>query len=87
MNPYVADVWITFIQLLTWTLIVRALLSWLPIDQSTPAYQALLRVTEPIIQPVRRIMPSTGMMDLSPLFTILGLLIIGQIFRQLAAIE
>ena len=85
MNPYLAQVTMTFLQLLTWAIIARALISWLPIDQSTPAFQALLRLTEPMIEPVRRVMPSTGMMDLSPLVTILLLLMINTTFAQLAA--
>lgn len=87
INPYLAQVTYTFIQILTWAIIARALISWLPIDQSSPAFQALQRVTEPIIDPIRRVMPNTGMMDLSPLAAILVLMILGQTFLQIATIE
>ncbi len=67
--------------MLTWAIIARSLLSWFPIDQGSPLYQLLFRVTEPIIEPLRRFMPNTGMMDLSPLVAIVILLFMG-IFVQ-----
>lgn len=69
--------------MLTWAIVARALLSWFPIDQSSPLYQLLFRVTEPIIDPIRRIMPNTGMMDLSPLAAIVVLIVVGQLFAGL----
>jgi len=74
MNPYIASVTILFLELLTWSIIARALISFLPIDQASGIYQMLFRVTEPIIDPFRRFMPNMGMMDLSPLAAILALL-------------
>jgi len=58
-----------------WAVIARSLLSWFPIDQSSPIYQLLFRVTEPLIEPIRRVMPQTGMIDLSPLMAIFGLIL------------
>jgi YggT family protein len=72
-----------FIQILTWAIVARSLLSWLPIDQSSPLYQLLFRVTEPIIDPLRRVLPSTGMMDLSPMAAIIMLIIMGQLVSGL----
>ncbi len=86
MNPYIAQMTMTFLEILTWTIIARALISWLPIDQTSPIYQLLHNITEPIISPIRRIMPNTGMMDLSPLATILAMMAFQQIFSQLAEI-
>jgi YggT family protein len=79
MNPYVAQITYTFINILTWAIIARALLSWFPVDQSSPLFQVLWRVTEPIIEPIRRIMPQNGMIDLSPLAAIFALLVLGQL--------
>jgi YggT family protein len=50
------------------------LLSWFPIDQGSTLYQMLFRVTEPIIEPIRRVVPNTGMMDLSPMLAIMVLI-------------
>jgi YggT family protein len=74
-----------WLQILTWAIIARALLSWFPIDQGSPLYQMLYRVTEPIIDPLRRVMPSTGMIDLSPLAAIIVLIVMTQLVAGLAA--
>ena len=69
--------------MLTWAVVARSLLSWFPIDQSSPLYQLLFRVTEPIIEPIRRVLPSTGMMDLSPMAAIIMLIVMGQLVSGL----
>jgi YggT family protein len=71
--------------MLTWAVIARALLSWFPIDQGSPLYQLLYRVTEPIMEPLRRFMPQTGMMDLSPMAAIVVLLVMGIFVQNLTA--
>lgn len=68
-----------------WAVIARSLLSWFPVDQSSPLYQMLYRVTEPIIEPIRRVMPSTGMMDLSPLMAIFALILMQYLVGMLVA--
>jgi YggT family protein len=73
-----------WLQILTWAIIARSLLSWFPIDQGSPLYQMLFRVTEPIIDPLRRFMPSTGMIDLSPLAAIIVLIVMTQLVAGLA---
>lgn len=83
MNPYVADFTFFWLQMLTWAVIARSLVSWFPIDQGSTIYQLLFRVTEPIIEPFRRIMPQTGMMDLSPLAAIIMLIVMRQMVLQL----
>lgn len=84
INPYVAQFTIVFIQMLTWAIVARSLLSWFPIDQSSSLYQLLYRTTEPIIEPIRRVLPSTGMIDLSPMAAIIFLIIIGQLVSSVA---
>jgi YggT family protein len=87
LNPYVAQFTITFIQILTWAIIARSLLSWFPVDQSSPLVQMLYRVTEPIIDPIRKIMPQTGMIDLSPLAAIIMLIVMSQLVAGLVATD
>ncbi len=83
LNPYVLQFTQAFIQMLTWAVVARSLLSWFPIDQSSPLYQLLFRVTEPLIEPLRRVLPSTGMMDLSPMAAIIMLIVVGQLVSGL----
>lgn len=85
LNPYVAQFTIMWLQILTWAIIARSLLSWFPIDQGSPLYQMLYRVTEPLIDPLRRVMPNTGMIDLSPMAAIIVLIVMTQLVAGLVA--
>jgi YggT family protein len=59
--------------LLIVAIFIRAILSWFSIDPRSPLVQALNAVTEPILDPIRRIMPRLGMLDLSPMVAIIVL--------------
>ena len=53
-------------------LLARVILSWFPnVDRSNPLIQLVYTVTEPVLRPIRDLMPPTGMMDLSPLIVFL----------------
>ncbi len=47
-------------------------------------WRAINALLDPILKPVRRIMPDTGMIDLSPMALIIGLSIIQIILKNLA---
>jgi YggT family protein len=47
-------------------------------------WRAINALLDPILAPVRRIMPETGMIDLSPMVLIIGLTIVQIIFKNLA---
>ena len=65
------------ILVLTIAIIGRALLSWFPnIDPRNPAVEFLITVTEPILAPIRAVMPRLGMFDLTPIIAIFLLRII-----------
>ena len=87
MNPYVAQFTLTFLTILTWSVVARALIGWLPIDQSSTVYQVLFRITEPVIDPIRRVLPTTGMIDLSPLAAILVLVVLQQMVIRLSEVN
>lgn len=70
-------------QILSFAIIIRAILSWFNMSPDNPLIQILNTITEPIIQPIRNIMPRMGMMDLSPLVAILLLNFGGQFLAQL----
>jgi len=57
-----------------WIIIVRALISWVNPDPRNPIVQILHRVTEPILVPIRRWLPTYRWgIDLSPLVAILAI--------------
>ena len=47
-------------------------------------WRAVNAILDPILRPIRRIMPSTGAIDLSPLVLIIGLEILRIILKNLA---
>ncbi len=65
------------IQILAFAIFARAILSWFPIDRGGPVFQALDAITEPILDPLRRIIPPIGMIDISPMVAMFLLLFIG----------
>ncbi len=74
-----------------WLIIVNALLSWVNPDPYNPAVRFLNRVTEPVLAPVRRVLPlGTGYgIDLSPLIAIFAIyaikaLIVGALLKLAA---
>lgn len=85
INPYIAQLTVTFLSILTWAIIARSLMSWFPVDQSSPLVQMLHRATDPIIEPIRRFMPQNGMIDFSPLVAIFALIMMQWMVGALVA--
>ena len=55
-----------------WVIIIRALLSWVSPDPYNPIVQFLTRVTEPVLRPLRKLVPTWKLgIDLSPLIAVL----------------
>lgn len=53
-------------------LLARVLLSWFPnVDRSNPLIRLVFDLTEPILQPIRNLMPRDMMIDFSPLIVFL----------------
>jgi YggT family protein len=48
-------------------LLASVVISWINADPYNPIVHFIYRATEPVLQRVRRYMPNTGMIDLSPL--------------------
>ncbi len=62
------------ITILTWLIIIRALISWVNPDPYNIIVQILYKITEPILAPFRRIMPLHNIgIDISPIIAILCL--------------
>ena len=55
---------------LYWLILVRALVSWVNPDPFNPIVQLLHQATEPILEPIRRFLPPSGI-DFSPLVAFL----------------
>lgn len=77
-----AQIVLLFAQILSVAIFVRAIVSWFNLDPRNPLIQMLDSITEPIIGPIRQIMPRLGMIDLSPLVAILLLNVGGSFLAQ-----
>lgn len=62
-------------------IVIRAIFSWLPIGQN-PVGTIIVQLTDPIIAPIRKLMPRTGMFDLSPMIVIFLLVIIEKVLQE-----
>ncbi len=83
MAEILAQVINVVFQVLWWAILIRVLLSWLPmanirIDPYNPAIRLLYSITDPILEPLRRF-TTIGMIDLSPLVALLLLDFLRQI--------
>ena len=60
--------------LAVWILVLgRVFLSWFDPAGRSQAARFVIAVTEPFLAPIRRVLPSTGMLDLSPLVVLIVL--------------
>ncbi|SQI35712.1 YGGT family [Leminorella richardii] len=57
-------------KLVFWLVIIRALMSWISQGRN-PVDQLLIQLTEPLLHPIRRLLPSMGGLDLSPMILML----------------
>ncbi|MDP6799577.1 MAG: YggT family protein [SAR202 cluster bacterium] len=86
------DILVTFVDVLIKALYVallaRVILSWIPVGRDSPFFPIVTMVyqaTEPILGPIRRLLPNFGGFDFSPLVVLLLLNFIQRIFDQALA--
>lgn len=78
------------LELAFWIIIVQAILSWLIAFNVLNTgnqfvrnlYQGLARLTEPVYQPIRSILPDTRPLDLAPLVVIVGIFALQIVIRN-----
>lgn len=69
----IRDLLQTVLQFYFIAVLLYALMSWFASDSYNPAHQILSRLCEPLLAPVRRVIPPLGGLDLSALFVLIGL--------------
>lgn len=69
----VVDLLALMIDIAFFAVLVMAILSWVAPAGPNPAMEVLQRITDPLIRPVRRVIPLIGGVDLSPLAVLIGL--------------
>ena len=66
-------------QVLTIAIFARAILSWFPTNPGNRLVALLYQLTEPILVPLRRIIPRLGVIDITPMVAIILLQIIASL--------
>lgn len=69
--------------LMFWVLVIRAILSWVSQGNYNPIEVVLHQLTEPMLTPLRRIIPPMGGLDLSILIALIGLQFLQYLFQDL----
>jgi YggT family protein len=75
------------LDLYSYVIIAAALISWVSPDPRNPIVQFLRQITEPVLGPVRRMLPpwKTGGLDLSPIVVLLAIQFIERVVLPLVA--
>lgn len=66
-------------QILQLAILVRIILSWFRVDPYNPFMQILYQITEPVLEPFRRVIPPIGMIDITPIVALLVLRLVQRI--------
>jgi len=75
-----------FLKVFFFALIVSVILSWVAPQTHNPAAELVNQICEPALAPFRRLLPSMGGLDLSPIFAFLALKLIDMlVINNLAA--
>ena len=73
------DIVSTMLTVLWFAIFARAIVSWFPIDQDGPIVKVLDAITEPLLGPLRRVVPRVGLFDITPMVAILIIIIIQRV--------
>jgi YggT family protein len=69
------------VNLFVFAIIIRVVLSWISPGLHNPATALVSTLTEPVLRPIRRLLPPMGGFDLSPMLTIIGLYALNIVIR------
>ena len=69
------------LQIFAYLVIARALTTWFPNARQYAIVQLLYQITDPVMIPLSKVIPRIGMIDLSPMILVFGLLFISNLLR------
>lgn len=71
---------VSLLQVYNIILLIRVLMSWIPLDRSNPTVDGIVSfiydLTEPVLAPIRQVMPQGMGIDFSPLIVFFGIQIL-----------
>lgn len=83
MTAYLV-IFINILFYVLWAAILgRVILSWINLSPDNPIAVLIYGITEPILAPIRRVLPSMGMLDLSPMVALIVMMVIREVLVRL----
>ncbi len=70
------------IELLIILIFIHALGSWIPQIRESRFYELLDRIVEPMLRPIRQVLPHMGGIDISPMILIFILILIDRLIAR-----
>ena len=68
------------------SIIGRSILSWFPnISRRNPAVQFIYIVTEPLLNPIRKVVPRAGMFDFAPMIAIIIIFLVQGVLLKIVS--
>ncbi len=67
------DLVLLSLRLFTFAIFIHIILSWIAPGTYNPATAFIAMLVEPVLRPFRRVIPTLGGLDISPIFAIIGL--------------
>ena len=76
---------VTFIRILVlwFALLARVVLSWIKLSPTNPLVVIVFQITEPMLAPIRRVLPRMGMIDLSPMVALIIIIVIQRLLLRI----
>ena len=64
---------VRLIDLYSLVVLVAVIMSWVPLDRRNPVAMLVRGLTEPVLAPIRNVLPPLEGLDLSPMLLLIGL--------------
>ena len=68
------------IDLYSLVVLAAVVMSWMRMDPRHPLAKMVYRVTEPVLAPIRRVLPPMGGLDFSPMVLLIALRVLGRLW-------
>ena len=71
------------VNVLWFALLARVVLSWINLSSTNPLVVIINQITEPILAPIRRVLPKMGRIDLSPMVALIIIIVIQRLILRI----
>lgn len=82
MNETIGQAFMAFLWILIIAVFARSLMTWFPVSRDNQFARMLNTVTDPLIEPVRRVLPRTGMFDFSAMVVLVLLYVMLSVVQR-----